>query len=71
MTDTTTAPSNRARCCHKLVGIARSVYPSGAITNVRPFAVWIDTESRLIRKVFTRGEGGFQVGRMDHSGAGA
>jgi outer membrane lipoprotein-sorting protein len=39
--------------CHKLVGIARSVYPSGAITNVRPIAVWIDTETLLIRKVFT------------------
>jgi hypothetical protein len=39
--------------CHKLVGIARSVYPSGAITNVRPIAVWIDTQTLLIRKVFT------------------
>lgn len=39
--------------CHKLVGIAQSVYPSGAVTNVRPIAVWIDTESLLIRKVFT------------------
>jgi hypothetical protein len=39
--------------CHKLVGIAQSVYPSGAITNVRPIAVWIDTETLLIRKVFT------------------
>jgi hypothetical protein len=39
--------------CHKLVGIARSVYPSGAITNVRPIVVWIDTESLLIRRVFT------------------
>jgi len=39
--------------CHKLVGVARSVYPSGAITNVRPIAVWVDTETLLIRKVFT------------------
>jgi hypothetical protein len=39
--------------CHKLVGIAQSVYPSGAITNVRPIAVWIDTQTLLIRKVFT------------------
>jgi len=41
------------RRCHKLVGIARSIYPSGAITNVRPIAVWIDSETLLIRKVFT------------------
>jgi len=39
--------------CHKLVGIAQSVYPSGAISNVRPITVWIDTETLLIRKVFT------------------
>jgi hypothetical protein len=39
--------------CHKLVGIAQSVYPSGAISNVRPITVWIDTETFLIRKVFT------------------
>ena len=39
--------------CHKLVGIAQSVYPSGAITNVRPITVWIDTQTLLIRKVFT------------------
>jgi hypothetical protein len=39
--------------CHKLVGIAQSVYPSGAVTNVRPITVWIDRETLLIRKVFT------------------
>jgi outer membrane lipoprotein-sorting protein len=39
--------------CHKLVGIAQSVYPSGAVTNVRPITVWIDTETLLVRKVFT------------------
>jgi outer membrane lipoprotein-sorting protein len=39
--------------CHKLVGIAQSVYPSGAITNVRPITVWIDTQTLMIRKVFT------------------
>jgi hypothetical protein len=39
--------------CHKLVGMAQSVYPSGAITNVRPITVWIDRETLLIRKVFT------------------
>ena len=39
--------------CHKLVGIAQSVYPSGAVTNVRPITVWIDAQTLLIRKVFT------------------
>jgi len=39
--------------CHKLIGIAQSVYPSGAITNVRPITVWIDVQTLLIRKVFT------------------
>jgi hypothetical protein len=39
--------------CHKLVGVAQSVYPSGAVTNVRPITVWIDTQTLLIRKVFT------------------
>jgi hypothetical protein len=39
--------------CHKLVGIAQSVYPSGAVTNVRPITVWIDVQTLLIRKVFT------------------
>lgn len=39
--------------CHKLVGIAQSVYPSGAVTNVRPITVWIDAETFLVRKVFT------------------
>jgi outer membrane lipoprotein-sorting protein len=55
--------------CHKLVGIASSVYPSGAITNVRPIAVWIDTESLLIRKVFTdtpRGAGAGVIMRLTY-----
>jgi hypothetical protein len=39
--------------CHKLIGIAQSVYPSGAVTNVRPITVWIDAQTLLIRKVFT------------------
>jgi hypothetical protein len=39
--------------CHKLVGVASSVYPSGAVTNVRPITVWIDAQTMLIRKVFT------------------
>ena len=37
--------------CHKLIGIARSVYPSGAITNVRQVTVWIDAETLLIRQL--------------------
>jgi outer membrane lipoprotein-sorting protein len=47
--------------CHKLNGIAQSVYPSGAVTNVRPIAVWIDAQTLLVRKVFTdtpKGYGG-------------
>jgi len=47
--------------CHKLVGVAQSVYPSGAVTNVRPITVWIDTQTLLVRKVFTdtpKGYGG-------------
>jgi outer membrane lipoprotein-sorting protein len=37
--------------CHKLIGIARSVYPSGAITNVRQVTIWIDAETLLIRQL--------------------
>lgn len=40
------------RRCHKVTGTARSVYPSGAVTNIRPMTVWIDAETLLIRKVF-------------------
>jgi outer membrane lipoprotein-sorting protein len=39
--------------CRKLVGIARSVYPSGQVTNARPVSVWLDTQTFLVRKVFT------------------
>jgi hypothetical protein len=39
--------------CHKLVGVARSVYrQTRRVTNVRRAIVWIDTESLLVRKVF-------------------
>ena len=41
----------RGHPCHKLVGVARSVYPSGRVTNVRPVTVWIDARTLLIRKV--------------------
>jgi outer membrane lipoprotein-sorting protein len=38
---------------HKLVGVARSVYPkTQRETNVRRAAVWIDAETKLVRKVF-------------------
>jgi outer membrane lipoprotein-sorting protein len=50
--------------CHKLVGIARSVYPSGAVTNVRPVAVWIDAQTLLIRKVFTDTPKGYPMNAM-------
>ncbi len=41
------------RPCHKLIGIARSVYPAtGHVTNVRRTTVWIDVEALLVRKVF-------------------
>ena len=54
----------RGRRCHKLMGIARSVYPSGQITNVRPATVWIDTETFLIRQVFTDTPKGYPAGQI-------
>jgi len=40
------------RSCHKLVGVARSVYAATQhVTNVRRTTVWIDVETLLIRKV--------------------
>jgi hypothetical protein len=48
--------------CHKLVGIARSVYPSGQVTNVRPVAVWLDARTLLVRKVFTDTPKGYPAG---------
>lgn len=39
--------------CHKLVGVARSVYPAtGKVTNIRKTTIWVDAQSFLIRKVF-------------------
>lgn len=52
------------RRCYKLMGIARSVYPSGAITNVRAATVWIDAETFLIRKVFTDTPKGYPRGSI-------
>jgi outer membrane lipoprotein-sorting protein len=41
------------RPAHKVVGVARSSYPrTQRETNVRRAAVWIDSETRLVRKVF-------------------
>jgi hypothetical protein len=38
--------------CHKIIATAAQYYPSGAKTNVRQVTVWVDTETRLLRKVF-------------------
>ncbi len=39
--------------CHRLVGIAKSVYPqTGHEVNVRRTTIWIDSKTFLIRKVF-------------------
>jgi outer membrane lipoprotein-sorting protein len=54
----------RGRRCYKLLGIARSVYPSGQVTNVRPATVWIDAESFLIRQVFTDTPKGYPAGQV-------
>jgi hypothetical protein len=39
------------RKCHRIMGIAKWVYPTGYETGVRRVTVWIDAESMLIRKV--------------------
>jgi outer membrane lipoprotein-sorting protein len=54
----------RGRRCYKLMGIARSVYPSGQVTNVRPTTVWIDAETFLIRQVFTDTPKGYPRGSI-------
>ena len=54
----------RGRRCYKLMGIARSVYPSGQVTNVRPATVWIDAETFLIRQVFTDTPKGYPAGAI-------
>jgi hypothetical protein len=48
--------------CRKLVGIARSVYPSGQVTNVRPVALWLDAQTLLVRKIFTDTPKGYPIG---------
>lgn len=52
------------RRCHKVMGVARSVYPTGAITNVRPMTIWIDAETLLIRKVFEDTPKGYPAGSI-------
>lgn len=46
--------------CHKLVGTAAAYYPSGQRTSVRAVTLWIDAETKLVRRVFedTPGEKG-------------
>ena len=39
------------RRCHRIDGEAAEYYPSGRRTNVRKVTIWIDAESRLIRRV--------------------
>jgi outer membrane lipoprotein-sorting protein len=38
--------------CHKLVGIAAQQLGNGRQVNERPVTVWIDAESKLVRRVF-------------------
>lgn len=39
------------RKCHKLTGIASSVYATQHVVNVRKTTVWIDAESFLVRRI--------------------
>ena len=55
------------RRCHKIVGVAQSVYPSGAVSNVRPVTIWIDAESLLIRKVFEDTPKGYPAGSFSRT----
>jgi hypothetical protein len=52
------------RRCHKLLGIARSYYPSGQVAGVRPETVWIDAESYLIRQVLLDTPKGMPLGAV-------
>lgn len=54
------------RKCHKVMGVARSVYPTGAVTNIRAVTVWVDAESLLIRKVFEDTPKGYPRGAQLH-----
>ena len=46
------------------MGVARSVYPSGKVTNIRNATVWIDAETFLIRQVFTDTPKGYPMGQI-------
>lgn len=48
--------------CHKIVGIAAARYPSGQRTGVRPITVWIDGETKLVRRVFEDTPKGYGAG---------
>jgi hypothetical protein len=37
--------------CHKVTGVAAAYYPNGRRTSVRPVSVWIDAETKLIRRI--------------------
>ena len=53
------------RKCHKLVGVARSVYPATErVTNVRKTTVWIDAETLLVRKVLEDAPRGSPAGTV-------
>ena len=56
------------RQCHRLTGVARSVYPAtGRVTNERNTTVWIDVETLLVRKIFEdtpRGTPGGSINRV-------
>lgn len=56
------------RPCHKLVGVARSVYgATGHVTNVRRTTVWIDAESLLVRKIVEDASEGKIINRKTYS----
>jgi hypothetical protein len=47
-----------------VIGTARSVYPTGAVTNIRPMTVWIDAEHLLILKVLEDTPKGYPAGSI-------
>lgn len=53
------------RKCHKLVGVARTVYPATQhVTNVRKTTVWIDAETLLVHKVVESAPRGTPAGTV-------
>ena len=56
------------RSCHKIVGVARSVYgATGRTTNVRRTTVWIDAETLLVRRIVEDASEGRIVNRKTTS----